>query len=209
MRLIRSARVAASIGTTSFSFRIIRSRSCSCTTTTSIASVNNRLQKVTVNLVFRVEWWEYQTREREKGFLTQVHLLRDLYFSAIRQEHPDRNFQSSPRRINDSDRSISPLRSAKDLKGSTMERMEWVENLDVRTFCAQGTVGVGAFIPTFTASSLPAVYLAIVPIGCALEMIAFFFQKGFSAKSSAASFSKRSSRLMRLDNSSFTDCFAA
>ena len=162
-----------------------------------------------MNLVFRVEWWEYQTREREKGFLTQVHLLRDLYFSAIRQEHPDRNFQSPPRRINDSDRSISPLRSAKDLKGSTMERVEWVENLDVRTFCAQGTVGVGAIIPTFTASSLPAVYLAIIPIGCALEMIAFFFQKGFSAKSSAASFSKRSSRLMRLDNSSFTDCFAA
>jgi hypothetical protein len=162
MRLIRSARVAASIGTTSFSFRIIRSRSCSCTTTTSIASVNNRLQKVTVNLVFRVEWWEYQTREREKSFLTQVHLLRDLYFSAIRQEHPDRNFQSSPRRINDSNRSISPLRSAKDLKGSTMERVEWVENLDVRTFCAQGTVGVGAIIPMSTVSCQP---VACLPTG--------------------------------------------
>jgi hypothetical protein len=157
MRLIRSARVAVSIATTSLSFRIIRSRSCSCTTTTSIASVNNRLQKVTVNLVFRVERWEYQTREREKGFLTQVHLLRDLYFSAIRQEHPDRNFQSPPRRINDSDRPISPLRSAKDLKGSTMERVEWVENLDVRTFCAQGTVGVGAFIRMYTALFRPAV----------------------------------------------------
>ena len=60
----------------------------------------------------------------------------------------------------DSDRPISPLRSAKDLKGSTMERVEWVENLDVRTFCAQGTVGVVAIIPTFTAALLPAVYLA-------------------------------------------------
>jgi len=66
-----------------------------------------------------------------------------------------------------------------------------------------------SIIPTFTASSRPAVYLAIIPIGCALAMIAFFFQKGFSAKSSAASFSKRSSKLMRLDNSSFTACFAA
>src|SRR5580704_4947998 len=66
-----------------------------------------------------------------------------------------------------------------------------------------------SIIPTFTASSLPAVCLAIIPIGCALEMIASFFRKEFSTKSSAASFSKRSSRLMRLDNSSFTDCFAA
>jgi len=61
-----------------------------------------------------------------------------------------------------------------------------------------------SIIPTFTASSLPAVYLAIIPIGCALEMIAFFFRKASSAKSSAASFSKRSSRLTRPDNSNFT-----
>ena len=87
--------------------------------------------------------------------------------------------------------------------------MERIENLDVRGLCAQGIVSVDDIIPMFTASWLPAVYLAIIPIGCALEMIAFFFHKGFSAKSSAASFSKRSSKLMRLDSSSFTDCLAA
>ena len=99
-----------------------------------------------MNLVFRVEWWEYQTREREKSFLTQVHLLRDLYFSAIRQEHPDRNFQSSPRRINDSNRSISPLRSAKDPQGGSMKRVKGVEDLNTRPTRAQGIVGVGASV---------------------------------------------------------------
>ena len=35
--------------------------------------------------------------------------------------------------------------------------MERVDNLDARTFCAQGIVGVGALIPTCTASFQPAV----------------------------------------------------
>ena len=48
MRSISSARAFASIGTPMFSFRIVRSRSSSCTTLTSLASVNSRLQKVIV-----------------------------------------------------------------------------------------------------------------------------------------------------------------
>jgi hypothetical protein len=152
MRSIRSARVAASIGTPSFSFRIIRPRSCSCTTTTSLASVNSRLQKVTVNLVFRIEWWGYQERKRQKRFPTQMRSLRDLHLGAIRQQHPDRNLQSPPRWISDSDGSISSLRSAEDLKGSAMKWVERIEDLDGRAFCAQGIVSVGACIPTSTAS---------------------------------------------------------
>jgi len=46
MRSIRSPRVVASIGTARHSFRIIRSRSCGCTTMTSLASGNSRLQQV-------------------------------------------------------------------------------------------------------------------------------------------------------------------
>jgi hypothetical protein len=37
-----------------------------------------------------------------------------------------------------------------------MERMEQVEDLDVRGFCAQGIVGADAIIPTYIAS-FPAV----------------------------------------------------
>jgi len=56
MRSIRSERIAASsIDTASLSFSILKPRSCSCTTTTSLASVNSRLQKVIVLMVFRVE----------------------------------------------------------------------------------------------------------------------------------------------------------
>ena len=49
--------------------------------------------------------------------------------------------------INGRDCPISPLRSAEDLKGSAMERMKGVEDLDIRIFRAQGIVGVGASIP--------------------------------------------------------------
>src|SRR6266849_2459678 len=79
--------------------------------------------------------------------------LRDLYLSAIRQQHPDRNFQSLPRWIGDSDSSISPLRSAEDLKSSAVKWVERIEDLDVRAFRAQGIVSVGATIPISTAWS--------------------------------------------------------
>jgi len=72
--------------------------------------------------------------------------FRDLDLGAIRRQHPDRNLQAPPHWVNDRDRSISPLRSAEDLKGSAMERVERVENPDLRAFCTQGIVGVGAFI---------------------------------------------------------------
>jgi hypothetical protein len=39
-----------------------------------------------------------------------------------------------------------------------MERVELIEDLDVRGFCTQGTVGAGGSIPTCTASFQPAVF---------------------------------------------------
>jgi hypothetical protein len=171
MRSTRSARVAASIGTTSPSFRIIRSRSCSCTTTTSLTSVNSRLQKVIAKLAFLVEWWNYQRGEGQKSLLTQMRLLGDLHFGAIRQQHPDRNFQSPPSWIGDRDRSISPLGSAEDQKGSAVKRMERIENLDVRTFRAQGIVGVGAIIPMSTVRYQREAWRPIIPIGFALAIL--------------------------------------
>ncbi len=72
--------------------------------------------------------------------------LRDFDLSAIWRQHPDRNLQTLSRWVNDTHGSISPLRSAEHLKGSAMERMKGVEDLDIRSFCAQGIVGVGVTI---------------------------------------------------------------
>ena len=82
------------------------------------------------------------------GLLTQVRSSRDPDPSALRQQHPDGNLQSPPGWVHDTDRPISPLRSAKDLEGSTMKRVEGVEDLNSRIICAQGIVGVGATIRT-------------------------------------------------------------
>ena len=76
-----------------------------------------------------------------------MRLLRDLDLGALRQQHPDRNLQSPPGRVHDTDRPIFALRSAEDLQGSTMKRMKGVE--DANMIRAQGIVGVGATIRTF------------------------------------------------------------
>ena len=82
--------------------------------------------------------------------LTQVRLLRDLDLGALRQQHPDGNLQSPPGWIHDTDRPISPLRSAKDLQESTMKRVKGVEDLNICIIGAQGIVGVGAITPIST-----------------------------------------------------------
>jgi hypothetical protein len=76
--------------------------------------------------------------------------LRDLYLGAIWQHHPHRNLQASSRWVDDRDRTVSPLRSADDLEGGATERMERVEDLDLRSFCAQGIVRAGGIILTST-----------------------------------------------------------
>ena len=75
-----------------------------------------------------------------------MRLLRDRDLGALRQQHPDGNLQSPPGRVHDTDRPIFALRSAKDLQGSTMQRMKGVE--DPNMIRAQGIVGVGATIRT-------------------------------------------------------------
>lgn len=165
MRSIRSARAFASIGTTSLSFRIIRSRSCSCTTTTSLASVNNRLQKVIPTVVFRVVWSGQQRGERQKSFPTQTRSLRNLYLGAFRQQHPHRNLQPSPRWVDGRDRAVAALRLSDDLKGSAMERVERIKYLNVRSFGAQGIVSADAITRTSTAWFPPAVSQPTTNVG--------------------------------------------
>jgi hypothetical protein len=124
---------------------------------TSLASVNNCLQKVIVNTVLDVWQCDEQRRERQKSFLTQKRLLRDLHLGRIRQQHPQRNLQTPPRWIADRDRAVSLLWSADNPKSGTMERVERIEDLDVLGFCAQGTVDAGGFIRTFTVWFQPVV----------------------------------------------------
>jgi hypothetical protein len=79
-------------------------------------------------------------------------LLADHYLGGFWREHPYGNLQPLPTPVNDRHRAVFPFRSAKDLNGSTLERMKRIENLDLTIFWTQGIVGVGVFIPTFTVS---------------------------------------------------------
>ena len=165
MRSIRSARVAASIGTAALSFRIIRSGSFSCTTTTSLASVNSRFEKVIVNMVFRVDVRGDQSSKRQERFFTQMRLFGDLYLSALSRHHPDRNLQTLPGRVNDADRSIASLGPTEDLQGSTLKRVKGVEDLNIRIIRAQGIVGAGAYTPISTAWSPAAASVTMASAG--------------------------------------------
>src|SRR5437660_9470696 len=100
--------------------------------------------------------------------------LSNLDLSAIRQKHPHRNFQASPRWVDDRDRAISPLRPADHLKGDTMERMERIENLDGRVFRAQGIVSVDAFTHMCIAWCRPVDFLPIARVGLSHATISFF-----------------------------------
>ena len=78
--------------------------------------------------------------------LTEVRSLRDRDLGTLRQQHPDRNLQSPPGWIYDTDRPISSLRSAKNPQGNTMKWVKRVEDLNICIIGAQGIVGVGATI---------------------------------------------------------------
>jgi len=75
-------------------------------------------------------------------------LLADHYLGGFRREHPHGNLQPLPTPVNDRHRAVFPFRSAKDLNGSTMERMKRIEDLDLTIFWTQGIVGVGVLIRT-------------------------------------------------------------
>jgi hypothetical protein len=81
------------------------------------------------------------------------------------QTHPDRNLQSPPAWVNDTDRPISPLRSANDLQDCAMKRVEGVEDLNIRIVQAQGILGVGVSTLTRTAWSPAAGSRRTPPLG--------------------------------------------
>ena len=109
-------------------------------------------------MVFSVEVRGDQSSKRQKRFLTQMRLVSDLYLSALLRQHPGRNFQSLPGRVNDADRSIAPLGPADDLQGSAEKWVKGVEDLNIRMIGTQGILRVGALIRISIVSCLPEGY---------------------------------------------------
>ena len=100
-------------------------------------------------------------------------LLADHYLGGFRREHPYGNLQPLATPVNDRYRAVFPFRSAKDLNGSTLERMKRIEDLDFTIFWTQGIVGVGVIILMSTASSPPVGFLSITYAGFALALDSF------------------------------------
>src|SRR3954452_16495363 len=131
IRSITSARTFPSRGTTTMSIRIVRSRSCSCTTLASVVFVNNRLQEVIVNLVRGRQARGKQRREVQKSFLTQVCFLGDWNLRALGRQHPYGNLQTLSNWIYDRDGAVTALGTTNDLQNGTTKRMKRIVNLDV------------------------------------------------------------------------------
>ncbi len=146
IRSITSARTFTSMGTPTMSVRIVRSRSCSCTTLASVVFVNNRWQEVIVNLALGRQACGKQRREVQQGFLTQVRWLDGCNRRALGRQHPSGNLETLPNWIHDRDRTVAPLGTTNDLQKSAPKRMERIVNLDVRIFCTQGIVSADGFI---------------------------------------------------------------
>ena len=131
-------------------------------------------------------------------------LLADHYLGGFWREHPYGNLQPLPTPVNDRHRAVFPFRSAKDLNGSTLERMKRIEDLDLTIFWTQGIVGVGVIILMSIACWLPAVSLRTTPAGSPRADLSSFPSK-CSAESSAASLSPGSTTPFSPAHSSSTD----
>ncbi len=79
--------------------------------------------------------------------------LRNFYLGGVRRKHPQWNLQSPSTQIQDRGCTVSSLWSSDDLKGEVVKWVERIEDPNARGFCAQGTVGAGGIIPTYTAWS--------------------------------------------------------
>ena len=159
IRSTSSSVTLASTGTRTSRFSIIRSRSCSCTSLASIASVNSYLLEVIVISVRGGKRTRKQRCEVQKSILVQMWFVLDLNVSAGRRQHPNRDLQPTTARVHDSDCTIASLRSADDSECVAMQWMERVENLNVSRFRTQGTVGAGVSIHTSIALFRQAVSL--------------------------------------------------
>ena len=156
------------------SVRIVRSKSCSCTTLASVVFVNNRLQEVIVDLVRGRQACGKQRREVQEGFLTQVRFLGDSSRRAFWRQHPYRNLETLPNWIDNRDRTVAPFGATNDLQNSATKRMKRIVNLDVCIFYAQGIVSADGTIRMSTARFQPAGFPPITPAGSIPGILSFF-----------------------------------
>src|SRR5258708_27774691 len=103
--------------------------------------------------------------------LAEGRALRECHLGTLRQDHPDRNPQSPPGWIYDTDRPISSLRSAKNPQGNTVKWVKGVEDLNICIIGAQGphvhcVVPGGGLSPDGTRwiASRPNFFLAVKPL---------------------------------------------
>jgi hypothetical protein len=80
-----------------------------------------------------------------------MNFLADLDPGAIGQQHPYRDLQPFPASVDDTDRAVSPLGPAEDLKRRSIKRVERIEDPDFGRLRTQGIVRVGVIIPMSTA----------------------------------------------------------
>ena len=123
--------------------------------------------------------------------LAQVRLLSDSGVCGPRRQHPYRDLQPPAICIQDSDCSVSALRSTDELETRTAQWVEWIQHLHTRRIRVQGIVSAGASIHISTVSFRSAAFHQIAAIGYD-RGIAFSFRSVFSRKSSEASFSRDS-----------------
>src|SRR5215472_10950061 len=114
-------------------------------------------------------------------------LLADHYLGGFGRKHPYGNLQPLSTPVNDRHRTVFPFRSAKDLNGSTLERMKRIEDPDLTIFWTQGIVGVGVFIPMSIAWFLPADSAAITHAGFDPIPASFFPLRCYGACFAASS----------------------
>jgi hypothetical protein len=162
MRPTSSVLTVRSTGTSSSSgwFRL---RSSSCSTTTSLASVHRRLRKVIVDSIDSRA--SEQGGEIQKRFSAQKSLFSHLDVRSGRREHPHRNLQALAYWVQDRDGTVAALGSTNDTKAIAVERMQRIENLNVRSVRTQGIVRDGGTIRTCIAWFPPAASAATVPDG--------------------------------------------
>ena len=149
IRSMSSSVTLASTGTRTSRFSIFRSRSCSCTSLASIASVNSYLLEVIVISLRGGKRTRKQGCKVQKSILVQMWFVLDLNVSAGRRQHPHRDCQPTAARVHDSDCTIASLRSADDSEGLAMQRVKWIENLNASGFGTQGIVGAGVITRTY------------------------------------------------------------
>jgi hypothetical protein len=98
----------------------------------------------------------------KRDFSAQICLRCDLGLAGNRRQHPDWNFESLARRIENGDRAIATPWSSENPQSIAVKRMKRIKNLDVCDVRTQGIVRDDGLIHTFIVWFLPAAGLPAI-----------------------------------------------